>query len=286
MRFTFTYVSFPALAAAGAMLVGGAVSPLQAAVISNVNTASRVVQDSGVTGQDDDGNTSTLENNVQTFSFDAGSSAEAVVLGLTSESNLGTGDVSISYAGSSNTFTPAIDHSGSQPSIWSLNLGGTGYSGGSADLDVDLTAASTVNGLGLGIASVSTSNGLGIESHATGTSGGTGSGSESVSLTTTADSSYVLAAYRENSSSDNDIATADSPLTQIYNAQTGSSQGVAGYDEDVAAGTTTFSFTPDSTSNQRNTSAAAFTAVPTPGALPAGLALLGGMAMIRRRRKA
>jgi hypothetical protein len=211
-------------------------------------------------------------------SFDAGATADAIVLSLSSESNASAGQVSISYAGFA--FTPVIDHIGAQPSVWLLNLRDTTYISGSADLTLDLTGVSTANGYGLGFVSVNTGNPLlnRLGVHATNTTASaTGTAGLSVDLTTTLES-FVIAGHRSNSASGG--ASANAPMTQIYGAQIGSSQGAAGYQADVPAGTTTFTFT--SANQARNSSAAAFVPVPEPST-----ALLGGLGalfLLRRRR--
>jgi len=188
--------------------------------------------------------------------FDAGATADAIVLLLSSESNAAAGQAAITYAGFA--FTPVIDHVGAQPSIWYLNLSSTTYTSGPATLTLDLTGVTSANGYGLGIVSVTT-GGLDLMPHATNKSSspmGDTSGL-TVGLTTTLES-FVIAGHRSNSGSGG--ASANTPMTQIFGQQIGSSQGAAGYQTNVAAGNPSFSFT--SANQQRNSSAAAFVVAP------------------------
>lgn len=205
--------------------------------------------------------------------FNAGGTANAVLVSLSSESDALAGQVALSYAGFA--FTPVIDQIGSQPSVWLLNLSGTTYVSGNATLTLNLTNVTTANGYGLGIVSVRTDDALNpnLGVYATNTST-----TNSVALTTTLES-FVIAGYRSNDTTDG--AVANPPLTPLFGAQIGSSRGAAGYQESVAAGNPSYSFT--DSFNARNSSAAAFVAVPEPST-----ALLGGIGMLalllRRRR--
>ena len=144
--------------------------------------------------QDSGSGSTVLETTAQNIAFDAGGTADAQSSHSPANPMRAAGQVSITYDG--NALTPVIDHAGSQPSIWLLNLGGTSYAGGSATLVLDMTGVSTVNGYGLGIVSVDAS-GDDIEVHDSNTNaspGGDTSG-QSVSLTTT-ETSFVVAAHR------------------------------------------------------------------------------------------
>lgn len=245
---------------------------LSEAAISVVNTlsANRTLANGGA-----------LDSGGQSFdlSFNAGATADAVLVSLSSESNATAGQVSMSYAGFA--FTPVIDHLGSQPSIWLLNLSDTTYTSGAATLTLNLTDVDVANGYGLGIVSVTTGDALlkNLAVHATNTTSspiGNTSGL-TVGLTTTAES-FVIAGHRVNANSG--TITANAPMTQIYGDQIGSSLGAAGYQASVAAGSPSFSFS--SPDQARNSSAAAFVAVPEPST-----ALLGGLGvlfLLRRRR--
>jgi hypothetical protein len=213
------------------------------------------------------------------ISFNAGATADAILVCLSMESNATAGQVAMSYA--SFAFTPVIDHVGAQPSIWLLNLSGTTYTSGTATLTLDLTNVTTANGYGLGIVSVATNDALlpNLAVHATNktSSSKDSTAGLTVALTTTLES-FVIAGHRSNVTSG--TITANSPMTQIYGAPIGSSVGAAGYRASVPAGTTSFSFT--SGNDARNSSAAAFVPVPEPSS--ALLGSLGLLALLRRRR--
>jgi len=242
-----------------ALFVAYATVSSYATVISAVNTGSSSLQDNSNT---------VLETTPQTISFNAGATADALIVALSSESNATAGQVSITYNGV--PLSPVIDQLGSVPSIWFLN---DPYTGGSANLVLDMTNVDTANGYGLGIVSVS-AGGLDIQ-----VSDSNSAAAQSVSLNTTAESSFVVAGHRANSASGS--ASALTPLTQLYGAQIGSSQGSAGYDADVAAGNPTFSFS--GSTNGPQSSAAAFTAIPEPASL--AILGLGGLLIARRRNR-
>ncbi len=228
----------------GTIKASGPVRIPLAAPISVVNTGSSVLLDTPGT---------VMETTPRSISFDAGATADAIILSLSSESNATAGQVSIRYAGF--PFTPVIDHSGSQPSVWLLNLGHTTYTGGTAALVLDMTGVNVVNGYGLGIVSVKTNNALldGLGVHASNTSTAT-----SVGLTTTLES-FAIAGHYVNL--DSGGATAPSPMTQLYGAQIGSARGAAGYQADMATGTSSFSFGSTSGTAGPRSSAAAFVPV-------------------------
>jgi hypothetical protein len=193
----------------------------------------------------------TANDAVQNITFNAGALADAVIVVLSSESNASSGQASISYAGI--PMIPVINMVGNRPSIWYLNLGGTSYAGGDATLALNLTGVSSVNGYGMGLLSVN-AGGLDIAAHALSTAN-----AKSVNLTTTVET-FVVAGHRANSPSGG--APPQSPLSQLYSAQIGSSQGGAGYQQGVAAGTATYTFGGSTT--EPISSAVAFAPVPEP----------------------
>ena len=85
-------------------------------------------------------------NNVYNVSFDAGANADKIVLALASEKE--SGAVSITYGGTPLTLIIPTSSSSAGQGVYYLDLQGTGYTGGSATLSFDLTAASVVNGIG------------------------------------------------------------------------------------------------------------------------------------------
>lgn len=250
------------LAAVFVAMVAGV---LPAAVISVVQTDSHFVRDSGSSNK-------FLENNVSTFSFDAGATADMLIIGFASEmSSAPPGTVSITYNG--DALTPAVDQTGSVASIWYL---ANPYTGGDADIVVDMrSVVDTVNGYGMGIVSV-TSGGAPIVLHQTATAAST----SSVDITTTVDDTFIVASFNSNNASGS--VSANSPLTQIYaENDIGSARGAAGYETDVAAGSHTYSFSV--TNEPRSTVAAAFHAVPEPASVVTGTLGLALLAMRRWR---
>jgi hypothetical protein len=136
-----------------------------------------------------------------------------------------------------------------QAGIWYLDLTGSGYRGGAADLVVDFSDVTTVNGVGIGAVSIS-SGGLPIELHATADGG---IGARSVTLTTTVDDTFNVASFNANGGG---AVSVDPPLAEIYaSGGIGSARGAAGYQAGVAAGSHAYSWT---TEEARKAVAAAF----------------------------
>ena len=189
-----------------------------ASAITAVNTGSKV--ELGLLG----GGTSTL-------SFDAGASADLLVVALSSDKSGGT--YAVSYNGDG--LTEAV--LGGTADIWYLDLGATGYTGGAADLVVDYTGLTTVKGVGIGVVSIS-AGGEPITLHATGAGD---SDSDTVNLAATLDDAFVVASFNANGGGG--IAV-DSPLDEIYaSSDIGSAMGAAGFEAGVAAASRDYSFT-------------------------------------------
>jgi hypothetical protein len=202
-----------------------------ASAITAVNTGSKV--ELGPLG----GGTSTL-------SFDAGASADLLVVALSSDKSGGT--YAVAYNGDG--LTEAV--LGGTADIWYLDLGATGYTGGAADLVVDYTGLTTVKGVGIGVVSIS-AGGEPITLHATGAGD---SDSDTVNLATTLDDAFVVASFNANGGGG--IAV-DSPLDEIYaSSDIGSAMGAAGFEAGVAAASRDYSFTTEG--DPRKAVAAAF----------------------------
>lgn len=196
-----------------------------------VNTASKVIS-------------SKLNNTTATFSFDAGITADMLIVALSSEKS--QGNYTVSYDG--HNLSEAILLG--QADIWYLDLNKTPYAGGIADLVIDYTGLETVNGVGIGAVSID-SGGEPIQLHSTGS--GPDDFNNSATLTTNRDDTFVVACFNAN---DTGSPTVNAPLTSIYESgNTGSAHGASGYENEVIAGEHTYSWT---TGTTRKVAAASF----------------------------
>jgi methionine-rich copper-binding protein CopC len=198
---------------------------------------------------------------INTFSFDAGSTARMLVVTYSAElsSPVANGGVRITYGGFS--LTRAISAAGFAD-IYHLDLSTTSYTGGAADLVVDLSDYVTRNGLSIGAVSLS-AGGQPIVLHTTATGG---NNAQSVVLNTAASNAFAVASFNSNSSGGTAPAVS-APLTQIYASNNiGSARGAAGYESGVSAGNHTYTWTlPTTDPSPRRVVAASFVA---PAAAP------------------
>lgn len=179
-------------------------------------------------------------NNATTLAFDAGSAATKLVVAISSEqSNDGT--PSITYNGQA--LAQAAPGSGRSLGIWYLDAP---YTGGGANLTVDLSDYTTVNGIGVAVVS--------LAGTAPGYETGVSIAGNAITVGTTANDSFVMVGYGKNGSGS---VSVDAPLTQLYAGNIGSAMGTAGYGVVAGTGNSTFSVT---SSDQLNpvTSAAVF----------------------------
>lgn len=183
---------------------------------------------------------SPLGDSTATLSFDAGADAGMLMVAISSERSAGA--YTVSYDG--NPLSEAIEqlHAG----IWYLDLRATSYAGGAADLVVDFSGVTTVNGVAIAAVSVSAGD-YDIEVHAVAT------GTDSAELVTTRDDAFVLASFNANNGGSPSV---NAPLTTIYaSGSIGSAQGAGAYQVTVDAGTHPIGWT---TTDKRRVVAAAF----------------------------
>ena len=237
------------LAAAAAMFA--AATTASAAIIDVEATGSKIITGGAKTS---------------TLSFNAGADADMLIVQLSSEAGGATSsDISITYNGVE--LKEAVSVGGRARGIWYLD---SPFSGGAADLTVDMTSFSVVNGIAFGAVSVS-SDLPGIRLHATATDDGITR--NAVTITTTVDDSFIVTGYASNTP--NDTITLPGDHTELYNSTNiGSAHGAAGYvTNNVAAGSHTYTYV-DSDPQGNNTLAAAFVAVPEPSSIAIWIGLL------------
>jgi hypothetical protein len=182
--------------------------------------------------------------NTTTLSFNAGASASKLVVAVSSEqSNDGT--PSITYNGQA--LTQAAHGAGRSLGIWYLD---SPYTGGNANLTVDLSSYTTVNGIGLAAVSLAGSL-VGYES-ATENTG------NSITLSNNAADSFAMVNYGKNGGGS---VSVDAPLTELYNGDIGSALGASGYQVVSGTGSNTFTIT---SSDQTNAQIAAAVFDPSP----------------------
>lgn len=185
--------------------------------------------------------------NTATLSFDAGATADKLVVQLSAETS--AGPTVVTYNGTPLTLAAGtVD--GRNKGIWYLD---NPYTGGAADLTVDMTGIGTVNGIGLGVVSISGS--------APGVAATAVSTTSSVTITPTAADNFVLAGFGAQGGAD---GAANAPLAPIYGGDIGSAAGAAGRQIGVGAALQTYSFSGGDT--PRTSNAAAFAADAPAGA--------------------
>ncbi len=211
---------------------------LAIAVITGVSTSSSNAQLIGVINHDSavvTGGPKTL-----TLSFDAGEFADKLIVQVGSENSAGVPTVTYNGEALTSAAGTAI---GRNEGIFYLD---DPFTGGAADLTVDMSGITTVNGISLGAVSV-----IGTDSGVDATAS---NGASDVMITTTTAGSFVVAGHASNGGGS---VTADSPLNPIYEINNiGSARGAAGYESGVAVGLPSYSFS--GTGASPATSAAAF----------------------------
>lgn len=228
-------------------LTGLALSALpataQITIVNDDNTTfTNVVPDGGTPG------TNNLEANPWTVSFDAGLTANKLIVTLSSETGSG-GPPSITYNGVPLTRVPGTVNQRSF-GIWYLD---NPFTGGAADLVINMTSYGVVNGIGFGVVSLSGA--------APGSSGGISSNGTAVTLTTTVADSLIVSNYTSNVAPESTAATPTVPsgYSPLYTSNNiGSAQGAAAYLNSVAAGSQTVTYAQTGTLSGHSTTTAAF----------------------------
>lgn len=202
--------------------------------ITVVNSDSDVVPDTG--GEED------LENNPYSFFFDAGAGADKLIVSLSSETG-GAGPASISFDGVPLTFVAGTED-GKTRGIWYLD---SPFTGGDAELVIDMTGYDVVNGIGFGVVSISGS--------APGVSGGTAAGGLEATISNPDDGSFVMSAYTSNGNSGITVPTGH---TEVYSSPAiGSASAASAYRNNAAAGIQTVTYAQTGASSH-STAAAVF----------------------------
>jgi hypothetical protein len=172
-------------------------------------------------------------NGTTTFSFDAGSSADMLIVAVSTERSTET-TYTVSYDG--NPMAKAVEavHAG----IWYLDLNETSYAGGAANILIDFSGVLTVNGVGIGAVSVS-AGGQPIALH---NAVASGNGADRIALSTTRDEAFNVVSFNANDGGSG-APSVLAPLNTIYaSANIGSAKGAAGYATAVAAGEQSYSW--------------------------------------------
>ena len=186
-------------------------------VVLNVTTKN--LSDTGTPGS------YAFENVPYMIQFNAGASADKLIVSYSSEG--GAANAKITYNGDS--LTRIADTKGDRHGgIWYLD---SPYTGGNADLVIDLTVNGTVNGLGYGVVSISGSYpGVATAAYQAG---------NTVTITPTAAGSFVVAGFGANGTGS---GAPGAPLSKLYSGNIGSAYGGAGYETNVNASSQTYTF--------------------------------------------
>jgi methionine-rich copper-binding protein CopC len=174
----------------------------------------------------------------RTWSFDAGATADMLIVAYSGElgNAVAGASIQITYAGF--PMTRAIG--GTNAAVFYLDLTTTPYAGGAANLVVDLSDYGSRNGLGIGTVSISSGE-KPIVLHTTANGG---ANAQSVALNTTIAGAFAMASFNTNNTSGTPVPAVSEPLTQIYASNNiGSARGGAGYEASVAPGDHAYTWT-------------------------------------------
>jgi methionine-rich copper-binding protein CopC len=180
-----------------------------------------------------------------TKSFDAGATADKLIVSAAYEGGPANSALTITYDGVELTKVPGTSGNRNE-GIWYLD---NPFTGGAADIVIE-GGGTNFGAMGMGIVSIAgSSDGYAVA----------GKSGSSVTLDVPVADCFVFANCAANNGV---IPTPAAPLVQLYRGALNSSEGAAGYAEGVASGSQSFSFTGSLTSPE--TSAAVF--VPTTAA--------------------
>jgi methionine-rich copper-binding protein CopC len=191
-----------------------------------------------------------FENVPYTLAFDAGAAATKLIVTLSGEIGVGGSPV-VTYDGNALTRIPGTFSGVHNHGIFFLDLAGTAYVGGDADLTIDMTTYPTVNGIGFGVVSIAGS--------APGYAASKVASAAAVSLNVPVADSFVVANLGVNDITS--AITVPTDHTELYSGHIGSADGAASYLGGEIAGTRTYTFASSFGTNTPTTSAAAFVPV-------------------------
>lgn len=238
------------------VLMGTAV---QASLISTVNTDFGLLPDTGNPAN-------ILETTPWSVSFDAGATADKLIVTLSSEASAGT--PSITYAGTPLQQVPGTGGLRNM-GIWYLDNPSTS---GSADLIFNMTDFDAVNGIGFAIISVSgTAPGVDVGDNAS---------DLSVSLSPSTANSFVVTSFGSNGGQN---VSGPAGHTLMYQGNIGSARGAASYVNAVPSGLQTYTYAQVSPTGHSASAAAFSPAIPEPSTFT--LLTIGTLLLLHRRRK-
>ena len=230
----------------------------------------------GDTSGNFDGDTNGAINTISDFEVVAGSNRKLV---LTINSETFASVTSITYGAQS--FTKAVGTSGGVrlSDIWYLDDAAVGTADIVATFDANVSSY-------MGVVSLTGAAAGGPSAFATDLGFvDTDPTEASIDLTTTEANTFVIGAYTQQNG--NGFPLNPVSMTDLYNAESGSSNSSAGYEIQTVAGTLTYTWhAPDgqNINSDNGVTIASFSSIPEPGAyaLLAGLAGLGFVVMRRR----
>lgn len=187
------------------------------------------------------------------LAFDAGATAEKLVVVAVCESSAAAGEIDVSYGGVA--LKAAFELSDSKVGIYYLDKP---FTGGKADLIVDFAGVETVNGVGIAVVSLS---GAARGAPAAVASDRGAPGALDVDIDVRQAGSFVIAGFNANEKGE---AAAIAPPTELFAQDIGSAVGAVGYGHVAAAQDYTCRFSCDQGAVPRYIVAAAFAPAQSP----------------------